>query len=358
MSAQAHAPILLLGPTASGKSALAMRLAEEIDLEIISVDSAQIYRGLDIGTAKPNADELARVPHHLIDIREPDEPYSAASFVADARQAIAAIQARGRRPLLVGGTMLYARALIAPLDDLPPADPALRRRLDEEAGHEGWPALHRRLAGLDPVTAARLKPTDAQRIQRALEVIELTGRPLSELQSLAREREGGFSAAAAGPAAPLAVIAIQPGDRSVLHRRIAERFDAMLAAGLVAEVRQLLARPGIHADLPALRAVGYRQVAQMLAAQVNPGADGDAEAKTQTKAVAEAGMLRERGIAATRQLAKRQLTWLRSLPLTASFDCLAPDLADQVLKTLAATSAKDRPLPWADPARGTGQPTM
>ena len=301
--------LLLLGPTASGKSALALRLAERLPVEIISVDSAQVYRGLDIGTAKPDADERARVAHHLIDIREPDDPYSAASFASDARTAIAAIRARGRLPLLAGGTMLYARALIAPLDDLPPADPAVRRRLDEQAARDGWPALHRRLAQRDPAAAARIGPTDPQRIQRALEVIELTGRPLSELQR---------GTPAASP--ELTVIAIEPSDRAVLHARIAERFDAMLAAGLVDEVRGLMARPGMRLDLPAMRAVGYRQVAEMLAGE----------------AAADPAVLRERGIAATRQLAKRQLTWLRSLPVTARFDCLAPTLFDDVSRFLAS----------------------
>lgn len=311
MSGDGPPPLLLLGPTASGKSALALRLAERLPVEIISVDSAQVYRGLDIGTAKPDADERARVPHHLIDIREPDEPYSAATFTGDAAEAIAAIRGRGRMPLLAGGTMLYARSLITPLDDLPSADPVVRQRLEAEAARDGWPALHRRLAGLDPVAAARIGPSDPQRIQRALEVIELTGRTLSELQRAGRPRQA---------AAPLTVIAIEPADRSVLHARIAERFDAMLARGLVDEVGALLARPGMHADLPALRAVGYRQVAEMLAGQ--PGAT--------------AASLRERGIAATRQLAKRQLTWLRSLPVTARFDCLAPTLFDDVSRFLDA----------------------
>jgi len=322
-------PLLLLGPTASGKSALALRLAERLPIEIISVDSAQVYRGLDIGTAKPDADERARVAHHLIDIREPDAPYSAATFVNDARVAMAGIRARGRLPLLAGGTMLYARALIAPLDDLPPADPQVRRRLEEEAARDGWPALHQRLASLDPVAAARIGPTDPQRIQRALEVIELTGRPLSAQQLGAQRAATRPNARAepvptatplppATPAPPATVIAIEPSDRAVLHARIAERFDAMLASGLVEEVRGLLARPGMHADLPAMRAVGYRQVAEMLAGE----------------APDDPASLRDRGIAATRQLAKRQLTWLRSLPVTVRFDCLAPTLFDDVSRFL------------------------
>lgn len=326
--------LLLLGPTASGKSALALRLAERLPVEIISVDSAQVYRGLDIGTAKPDAEERARVPHHLIDIREPTDPYSAASFVSDARAAIAAIRARGRLPLLAGGTMLYARALIAPLDDLPSADPVLRQRLDAEAARDGWPALHRRLARLDPAAATRIVPTDPQRIQRALEVIELTGRPLSELQ---RGR--------ATPEPDITVIAIEPSDRAVLHARIADRFDAMLAAGLVDEVRGLLARPGMRLDLPAMRAVGYRQVAEMLTGETagRPGAGiagagsaGAGYAGAGNPGAGDSAILRERGIAATRQLAKRQLTWLRSLPVTARFDCLSPTLHDDVSRFLAA----------------------
>lgn len=323
MSDDDAAPLLLLGPTASGKSALALRLAERLPIEIISIDSAQVYRGLDIGTAKPDAEERARVPHHLIDIREPDQPYSAATFVKDARVAIAGIRARGRVPLLAGGTMLYARALIAPLDDLPPADPLVRRRLEDEARRDGWPALHQRLARLDPVAAARIGPTDPQRIQRALEVIELTGRPLSALQrgpgsTTTSTTTAATTAATTSTTAAATVIAIEPSDRAVLHDRIAGRFDAMLAAGLVDEVRGLLARPGMQADLPAMRAVGYRQVAEMLAGQAPD--DGTT--------------LRERGIAATRQLAKRQLTWLRSLPVTARFDCLAPTLFDDVSRFL------------------------
>ncbi len=307
-------PVLLLGPTASGKSALAMQLAERLPLEIISVDSAQVYRGLDIGAAKPDAAERARVPHHLIDIREPDDPYSAAHFVADAQGLIDAIRSRGRLPLLVGGTMLYARALIAPLDHLPSANALIRERLEAEAARDGWPALHRRLASLDPAAAARIGPTDPQRIQRALEVIELTGQPLSRLQ-----QQGRPSTTA------MMTLAIEPSSRAVLHERIAQRFDAMLTAGLIDEVRALLARPGLHADLPALRAVGYRQVAETLA--------GTAPTDPPT--------LRERGIAATRQLAKRQLTWLRSLPVTARFDCLSPTLFEAVLAELG----RNQPVP-------------
>ncbi|MET0509544.1 MAG: tRNA (adenosine(37)-N6)-dimethylallyltransferase MiaA [Burkholderiaceae bacterium] len=315
MTSPGPPPIVLLGPTASGKSALAMALARCFELEIVSVDSAQVYRGLDIGTAKPDAADRARVAHHLLDLREPDQPYSAAAFVADASAAIAAIRARGHLPLLVGGTMLYARALLAPLDDLPSADPAIRARLDGEAARLGWPALHRRLAALDPVAAARIGSNDPQRIQRALEVIELTGKPLSHLQgstarsssNLAKDARPGWT-----------VLAIEPSDRAALHARIATRFDAMLRTGLIDEVRGLLARPGIHSALPALRAVGYRQVAEWLATPQASDASADLRS------------LRDRGIAATRQLAKRQLTWLRSLPVTERFDCWSPTIVRDV----------------------------
>jgi tRNA dimethylallyltransferase len=276
------------GPTASGKSGLALKLAEHVPLEIVSVDSALVYRGLDIGSAKPGAAERAAVPHHLIDIRDPQDPYSAAQFVADARAAIDAIAARGKLPLLVGGTMLYFKALIDGLDALPAADPALRAAIAAEAAARGWPALHADLARIDAPAAARLAPNDAQRIGRALEVWRASGRPLSSFHSAPR----------AGGAAPL--IALEPRSRAWLHLRIAARFEAMLDAGFLGEVRRLRARPGVHAQLPALRAVGYRQAW----AALDEGLDGD--------------VLRARvaahGAAATRQLAKRQLTWLRSMP--------------------------------------------
>jgi tRNA dimethylallyltransferase len=276
--------VLLLGPTASGKSALALRLARELALEIVSVDSAQVYRGLNIGTAKPTPAERAQVPHHLIDIRDPSEPYSAADFVRDATCAIGEIRRRGRVPLLVGGTMLYARALREGLSRLPAADRAVRARIDERARTHGWPALHAELARIDPGTAARLPPGDSQRIQRALEVYELTGVPLSQLQ--------------AGPRPPtldLRTIALLPADRASLHRRIEARFDAMLAAGFLDEVRALMNRGDLDPDLPSLRAVGYRQAWRHLA-QRTPF-----------------GEFRAAAIAATRQLAKRQCTWLRSM---------------------------------------------
>jgi tRNA dimethylallyltransferase len=299
--------ILLLGPTACGKSALALRLAAERRLEIVSVDSAQVYRGMDIGTAKPSAAEQAAVPHHLIDIRDPSEPYSAADFVVDAQRAIAAVRARGALPLVAGGTMLYARALREGLSDLPAADPEVRTRLEAEAARHGWPALHARLAGVDPVTAARLKPNDSQRIQRALEVFEVTGVPMAQLHA-AQQR----------PAPDLAVIALLPEDRATLHRRIEERFDAMLAQGLLDEVRVLRARGDLHPDLPSMRSVGYRQAWLHLEGQTDFAA------------------FRAAGIAATRQLAKRQITWLRSMRGATLIDPFAADAYERVRAAVAA----------------------
>jgi tRNA dimethylallyltransferase len=279
--------IFLMGPTASGKTALACGLSERFPLELISVDSALVYRGMDIGTAKPDAQTLTRYPHALIDIRDPSQPYSAADFSADALPAMQQISARGKVPLLVGGTGLYFRALQQGLSDLPEADPATRARLTAEAEQIGWPALHARLAELDPDAARRIGCNDAQRLQRALEVIELTGRPLSELQRRGATGSTGF---------PWRVLklALLPPDRSVLHERIAQRFDAMLAAGFLDEVGALRARGDLHPDLPAIRAVGYRQAWEHL--------DG----------LTDLIEFRDRGIFATRQLAKRQITWLRS----------------------------------------------
>ena len=305
--------ILLMGPTASGKSAAAMALAERFPAEIISVDSAQVYRGMDLGTAKPSAAERARVPHHLIDVVDPIESYSAARFARDAGRLIGEISGRGRLPLLVGGTMLYLRALTEGLHRLPAADPALRARLEAEARTLGWPALHARLAGVDPATAARLEPADAQRIQRALEVFELTGQPLSALL-----------AGAPGEMPPrvrFLRVALEPSRRAELHERIAKRFAEMLAAGLVEEVRALRARGDLHAELPAMRCVGYRQIWEWLDAGAQPGAARDE--------------MIARAIAATRQLAKRQLTWLRAMPEREVIDCLAPDAAGQVCKIVA-----------------------
>jgi tRNA dimethylallyltransferase len=301
----------LAGPTASGKSAIALALAERMPIEIVSVDSALVYRGLDIGSAKPGAAERARVPHHLIDIREPHEPYSAALFVADATRLIGEIRARGALPLLVGGTMLYFKALIDGLDPMPAADPALRARMDADARARGWPTLHAELARVDPTTAARLAPTDAQRIGRALEVWLASGRALSSFHSQPR-----------AAASTQRLITLEPASRAWLHQRIAERFDAMLAAGFVDEVRALRARPELHAALPALRAVGYRQAWEALDA----GLAGDALAAT----------VRERGVAATRQLAKRQLTWLRSMPRREVVVADAPDALQRCVELMEA----------------------
>ena len=282
--------VLLMGPTAAGKSALALALAGRIGGEIVTVDSAQVYRGMDIGTAKPDAATRARVPHHLLDVVAPTDAYSAARFVADARAAIADIRMRGRVPIVVGGTMLYFKALADGLSDLPQADAVLRAALDARAARDGWPALHAELVRVDPATAARLAPTDAQRIQRALEVHALTGTPLSALQG---RRAGG--AADLGATLRFALV---PPDRAQLHAAIAERFDAMLAAGLVDELAALRARYPLEATMPSMRAVGYRQAWDYLEGTIDRRA------------------LRERGIAATRQLAKRQFTWLRALDAT------------------------------------------
>ena len=295
---------MLLGPTASGKSAASLALAAQRPIEIISVDSALVYRGMDIGTAKPTLAERAAVPHHLIDLIEPTQAYSAARFAADARRLIHEIRARGNEPLLVGGTMLYAKALIEGLHDLPLADPALRARLEQQARTIGWPAMHARLAALDPVTAARLEPGDAQRVQRALEVIELTGRPMSAL--LAEQDRSGPDGLR------FEVIALEPSDRSCLHARIAARLDQMFAAGFLDEVRRLRARGDLQANLPSMRCVGYRQAWEHL--------DG----------LYDAQAMHERSLAATRQLAKRQLTWLRAMAQRRVIDCLLPDAPQRV----------------------------
>ncbi|SPA26563.1 delta(2)-isopentenylpyrophosphate tRNA-adenosine transferase [Cupriavidus taiwanensis] len=304
-----HPPVVcLLGPTASGKTAAALALAADAPVEIISLDSALVYREMDIGTAKPTRDELAAAPHHLIDIIDPADSYSAAQFVADAERLVAQIRARGHVPLIVGGTMLYYKALTQGLNDLPQADAALRAELDQLAAERGWPALHAMLAEVDPVTAARLAPNDAQRIQRALEIHRLSGQPMSAL--LARQAEGRTFAGAADQR--YRVIALEPSDRLALHDRIARRYDAMLAQGFIGEVERLRARGDLHPGLPSIRCVGYRQVWEYL--------DGEADFAT----------MRERGIAATRQLCKRQLTWLRSTPERLVVDCLANDYVDQV----------------------------
>ncbi|RYX93217.1 MAG: tRNA (adenosine(37)-N6)-dimethylallyltransferase MiaA [Comamonadaceae bacterium] len=298
--------IALAGPTASGKTAAAMAIAQRRPVEIVSVDSALVYRGMDIGTAKPTPAELAAVPHHLIDIRDPLQAYSAAEFVADARRLIGEINGRGRMALLVGGTMLYFKALFDGIDDMPKADAAVRAAIEKEAQAQGWPALHAQLALVDPLAAARLAPADSQRIQRALEVYRVSGRPLSSFHSR-------------GPDAPvrdkpgMTLISLEPGDRTWLHARIAQRFDAMLAAGLVDEVKALRARGDLSPDLPSMRCVGYRQVWEAL--------DGASPADD----------MRDKGIFATRQLAKRQITWLRSMPQRHVVACDARDALAQVL---------------------------
>jgi len=310
--------VCLAGPTASGKTAAALAFAAVLPLEIVSVDSALVYRGMDIGTAKPTAAERAAVPHHLIDVLDAAESYSAARFVADANRLIDEIRARGRLPLLVGGTMLYFKALREGLDALPGADAPLRSELDARAAAHGWPALHAELARVDPATAARLAPHDAQRIQRALEVWQLSGRPLSAWHGAARVA-----------AADLPLVSLEPESRAWLHERIALRFDAMLAAGFVDEVRALKARPELHARLPAMRCVGYRQIWE--------GLDEGRLAA-----------VRERGIAATRQLAKRQLTWLRSMTPRTVVRCDATDapaLALQALQRAASPVSHVSPAP-------------
>jgi len=295
--------VFLLGPTASGKTAVSLELAARFPVEIVSVDSALVYRGMDIGTAKPDAATRAAVPHHLIDIVDPTEAYSAGRFRADALRVAGEIAERGRMPLFAGGTMLYERALMRGLAELPAADPSIRAELDDAARARGWPALHARLARVDPESAARLDPNDAQRIQRALEVQRIAGRPLSAL--IADE-------ARAPPPFAALTIALEPADRAVLHRRIEARFRAMLAAGLVEEVESLRARFALRAVLPSMRAVGYRQAWETL------------------EGIAPASTLEARGIAATRQLAKRQLTWLRAMREVERLDCLRPDLVAEV----------------------------
>ena len=299
--------LMLLGPTGSGKSALALELAQQHPVEIISVDSAQVYRGLDIGTAKPSAAERAAVVHHLLDLRDPAQPYSAAEFVRDATAAIADVRRRGQLPLLVGGTMLYAKALREGLSDLPSADNRVRAALLEEARALGWPALHARLAALDPATAARLKPNDAQRIQRALEIVTVSGTPMSTL--LARGES---------PTVATEIVALMPLDRAALHRRLEVRFNGMLAAGFLAEVEGLRARGDLTPDLPSMRSVGYRQAWAYL--------EGDVTREAFHAAA----------VAATRQLAKRQLTWLRSLAPQLVLDPLHDDALRAIGNRLAA----------------------
>jgi tRNA dimethylallyltransferase len=301
--------VALAGPTASGKSAAALALAREMPVEIVSVDSALVYRGMDIGTAKPTPSELAAVPHHLIDIRDAAQAYSAAEFAADARRLISEIHSRGALPLLVGGTMLYFKALFAPLAAMPSADAAVRAELDAQARVQGWPALHAELARIDPPTAARLAPHDSQRIQRALEVWRVSGRSLSQWHA---DAHAATDAPAAAALAPALLLSLEPLERAWLHERIALRFDQMLAGGFLDEVRRLRARGDLSPQLPSMRCVGFRQAWEWL----------DAADAGHAPPI---GLLRERGIAATRQLAKRQLTWLRGMPQRRVVACDQPD---------------------------------
>ena len=303
--------VAIMGPTASGKTAAALAIAQRMPVEIISVDSALVYRGMDIGTAKPTPEELASVPHHLIDIIDPLESYSVMQFREDAIRLVAEIQARGRLPLLVGGTMMYFKGLVDGLDDLPTANAEVRARIDEEATRIGWPGMHAKLRVLDPVTAERLAPNDAQRINRALEIIELSGKPMSALLAKREKEVLPFE---------LVSFALEPSDRAVLHQRIALRFDQMLGErddqGIVAETASLRARGDLHLGLPSMRCVGYRQSWEYL------------------DALYDRKQLRENGIVATRQLAKRQLTWLRAMPQRIVIDCLAKEATGQVLDAL------------------------
>ena len=308
MKAQLPPAIFLMGPTASGKTGVAVELLQRLPLEIVSVDSALVYRHMNIGTAKPDAATLAAAPHHLIDLIDPTESYSAAQFRHDALRVMHDITARGKIPFLVGGTMLYFKALREGLDDLPKADAAVRAKIEVRATESGWPVLHAALAQVDPETAARLSPNDAQRISRAWEIYELTGQPMS---SLLKSAATGIASETAFPYRVLP-LSLMPSDRAVLHARIAARFDAMLHQGLIEEVAQLRARFDLHPQLPAMRCVGYRQVWQY-----QEGEFGRDE-------------LRDRGIFATRQLAKRQMTWLRGMSDALVMDCLAENLVERV----------------------------
>lgn len=297
--------IAIMGPTASGKTAAALAIAREMPAEIISVDSALVYRDMNIGTAKPNAEELAAAPHHLIDIIDPSEAYSVAQFLTDSARLIKEIRARGKLPILVGGTMMYYKALMNGIDDLPPANAAIRAQLDADMAKIGAPGLHARLTQVDPVTAARLQANDSQRIQRALEIYQLTGQAMSTLIAQQERAPAAFD---------LLSISLEPSDRSFLHERIAKRFDIMLEQGFIDEVRELKRRPDLNAELPSIRCVGYRQAWDYL--------DGSISYQE----------MRERGIIATRQLAKRQLTWCRSIPERIIIDCIKDNINQQVLQ--------------------------
>ncbi len=319
--------ILLMGPTAAGKSAAARALAQRWPVEIINVDSATIYRQMDIGTAKPDADERRAVRHHLLDIRDPAQSYSVAEFRQDALELITAIRQRGHLPVLAGGTMMYFHVLQHGLADLPPADARLRTELAERAEREGWPALHAWLEQLDPATAARLAPNDSQRIQRALEVCLITGRPMSAALAQTPRAHNNNELSRDNTI----TLSLEPSDRSALHQRIAQRFDAMLAAGLVTEVRALYERGDLHPGLPSIRCVGYRQLWPLVAGE---------------SSLPEA---RERAIAATRQLAKRQITWLRGRRERQVIDCLRPDAAELVVDACytALAARADWASSWA-----------
>lgn len=300
--------IFLMGPTASGKTGLAVKLYQHLPIELISVDSALVFKGMDTGTAKPDAATLRQAPHHLIDLISPTQVYSAAHFRHDALKLMSDISARGKVPLLVGGTMLYFKALQGGLSNLPEADLEVRAKLDAEALQIGWPAMHAKLAKIDPATAARLKPADAQRVQRALEVVEISGKTMTELHQASRGDDLPYR---------LLKVALVPSDRSVLHSRIATRFDDMLKQGFLGEVKALLKQyPELNPEMPSMRCVGYRQALEHLAGQY----DGTE--------------LRDRGIFATRQLAKRQLTWLRGMDDTVEIDCLNPQMYDLVFNKI------------------------
>ena len=315
--------IALVGPTASGKTAAALAIAKQWPVEIISIDSALVYRGMDIGTAKPNADELAQVPHHLIDIRDPLQAYSAAEFARDATVLMADIRARGKLPLLVGGTMLYLKALRDGIDNLPTAQPELRAEIEQQALALGWPAMHAELAKVDAITAARLAPNDAQRISRALEVWRVSGKALSQWFA------EGEATRAAQPALNMPLLSLEPIDRAWLHTRIAMRFDLMLAAGFLTEMQTLRARGDLHIDLPSIRCVGYRQAWELLDRTESKGAPVESIL----------AQLHELGVAATRQLAKRQLTWLRGMDERIIIPCDAPDALAQTLAAVGRFTA-------------------
>ncbi len=310
-TAPLQAPVIaIMGPTASGKTAAALAIAREIPAEIISVDSALVYRDMNIGTAKPNAEELAAAPHHLIDIIDPSEAYSVAQFLQDSARLVNEIRERGRLPIMVGGTMMYYKALMNGIDDLPPADATIRAQLDADMEKIGAPGLHTRLQEVDPITAARLQPNDSQRIQRALEIYMLTGKAMSSLIAQQPRSAMPFE---------MQSVSLEPSDRSVLHERIARRFDLMLEQGFLDEVRALKQRPELHAELPSIRCVGYRQAWDYLDGSINYEE------------------MRERGIIATRQLAKRQLTWLRSIPERHIIDCNDSTATAQVLELALKT---------------------